>query len=219
MTITIVLLAMIAAFLGLRLYSVLGKRTGHEQEPVMRQPKERTIPPQPQRDEVIEGRVVDSAAPRDTVYHPSAEAGIRRILAADREFDVSRFMNGAQAAYRMILEAFWAGDRETLRDLCDDDVYAAFDSAIAEREARGETLDNRLVAIEETTIIGATLEGKIADIVVRFDADMAAVTRDKDGKVVAGSLSDGVQTHEVWTFSRDLASADPNWVLDETDIA
>lgn len=222
MNITIVLLAMIAAFLGLRLYSVLGKRTGHEQEPVLRRPEERGRTAQPPRDEVIEGRVVDIAPvpdTADTVYHPAAETGIRKILGADRSFDVGKFLGGAQAAYRMVLEAFWAGDRDTLRDLCDDDVYAAFDGAITAREAAGETLDNRLVAIEEATIVGASLNGSIADVIVRFDADISAVTRDKDDQVIAGSLSDGVQTHDIWTFTRDLASNDPNWVLDETDVA
>lgn len=219
MNITIVLLAMIAAFLGLRLYSVLGKRTGHEQEPVLRRPDERARPAQPPKDDVIEGRVVDVVPVPDTVYHPAAETGIRKILNADRSFDVGKFLAGAQAAYRMVLEAFWAGDRETLRELCDDDVYAAFDGAITAREAASETLDNRLVAIEEATIVGASLNESIADIVVRFDADISAVTRDKAGQVTAGSLSDGVQTHDIWTFTRDLASNDPNWVLDETDVA
>jgi predicted lipid-binding transport protein (Tim44 family) len=218
--ITIVLLAMIAAFLGLRLYSVLGKRTGHEQEPVLRRPEEhpRAAAQSPQGD-VIEGRVVDAVGVPDTVYHPAAETGIRKILNADRSFDVGKFLGGAQAAYRMVLEAFWAGDRDTLRDLCDDDVYAAFDGAITAREAAGETLDNRLVAIEEATIVGASLNGSIADVVVRFDADISAVTRDAESQVIAGSLSDGVQTHDIWTFTRDLASNDPNWVLDETDVA
>lgn len=219
MNITIVLLAMIAAFLGLRLYSVLGKRTGHEQEPVLRRPEERARTAQPSKDDVIEGRVVDAVPVPDTVYHPAAETGVRKILNADRNFDVGKFLGGAQAAYRMVLEAFWAADRETLRDLCDDDVYAAFDGAITAREAAGETLDNRLVAIEEATIVGASLNGSIADVIVRFDADISAVTRDKDGQVTAGSMSDGVQTHDIWTFTRDLASNDPNWVLDETDVA
>lgn len=219
MSITIVLLAMIAAFLGLRLYSVLGKRTGHEQEPVLRRPDDHARPAQSPKDDVIEGRVVDVAPVADTVYHPAAETGIRKILNADRNFDVGKFLGGAQAAYRMVLEAYWTADRDTLRDLCDDDVYAAFDGAITAREAAGETLDNRLVAIEGATIVGASLNGSIADVVVRFDADISAVTRDKDDQVIAGSMSDGVQTHDIWTFTRDLASNDPNWVLDETDVA
>jgi len=205
---------MIAAFLGLRLYSVLGKRTGHEQEPVLPRRDER-IAIAPPRQDVRDAAT--PAQPRQTVYEPEAEIGVRALLAADRSFDVGRFLTGAQAAYRMILEAFWTGDRVELRELCDDDVYAAFDLEIAAREQRGETLENRLVAVESANIVSADLAGTLARIAVRFDADIAAVTRDADSNVVGGSLSDGLQTHDVWTFSRDLSSHNPNWLLDETD--
>ena len=117
----------------------------------------------------------------------------------------------------MILEAFWRGDKEELKQLCDDDVYASFASAIDAREAARETLDNRLIRIEDTTVHSATLDGRIARIAVRFVADIAAVTRDKDGIVVAGSLDDAVESRDIWTFSRDVTSGAPDWLLDETD--
>ena len=81
----------------------------------------------------------------------------------------------------------------------------------------GLTLDNRLVAIEQAVISEAPLERGVAVLTVRFDADIAAVTRDAEGQVVAGSLSDAVQTHDIWTFRRDTRSRDPNWLLVETD--
>ena len=149
---SIVLLAMIAAFLGMRLYSVLGKRTGHEQEPVL--PRERAATAPVRLDEG-DGAPTAALAPADTsglVYEPAAEAGLRQLLATDRNFDAGRFMEGAEAAYRMILEAYWKGDRDTLRDLCDDDSYDAYVEAIAAREARGETLDNRLIGIDSAKI-------------------------------------------------------------------
>jgi predicted lipid-binding transport protein (Tim44 family) len=65
----------------------------------------------------------------------------------------------------------------------------------------------------------ARLSGRTAEIDIRFDADIAAVTRDKDNHVVAGTLSDAIPTHDVWTFRRDLKSQDPNWLLVETDQA
>src|SRR3546814_12123 len=282
---------MIAAFLGMRLYSVLGKRTGHEQEPVLPRREERTAPtplrlddadvaPAP-RDAAADasnlvyepaaeaglrallasdrhfdaGRFMEGAeaayrmileaywagdratprdlcdehshqafadaiaapgasggradkphlglngapAPRDAaadasnlVYEPAAEAGLRALLASDRHFDAGRFMEGAEAAYRMILEAYWAGDRDTLRDLCDDDSYQAFADAIAAREASGERLDNRLVGIDSTKIVAVEVGRSEARITVRYQADISAVTRDADGKVIAGSLSDEI---------------------------
>jgi predicted lipid-binding transport protein (Tim44 family) len=98
-------------------------------------------------------------------------------------------------------------------------VRDAFVQAIADRRAAGHVLDNRLVAIERATIERARLEGQMASITVRFDADIAAVTRDGEGNVIAGSLSDAIPTHDVWTFSRHVRADDPNWVLIETDEA
>lgn len=216
---TIIILALIAAFLGLRLYSVLGKRTGHEQEPVLPRGDERQpmppLPPATASAEASRGAAPEPLA--GMVYEPAAEAGMRAILAADRSFDVGRFVGGAKSAYRMILEAFWTGDREALRELCDADSYAAFDAAIAEREGRGETLQNRLVAIDKAIIVDADLVGRDAIIALRFEADIAAVTRDADDNLVAGSMTDAVATVDVWSFRRNIDSPNPNWLLDETD--
>ncbi len=209
----IVILAMVAGFLGLRLYSVLGRRAEHEEE----QP----IPTRFDRaDEVAseERRPLVATAPfkrRDAV--DANEAGVRAIAAADPRFDVSGFVEGAKGAYRMVLEAFWQGDRETLRELCDDDVYAQFAAAIDAREQAGETLDNRLIRIEDATIQSAALDGRMARIAVLFVADIAAVTRDSQGTVIAGSLNDAVESRDVWTFMRHLDSTGPDWKLDETD--
>lgn len=218
MTPTIIILALIAAFLGLRLYSVLGKRTGHEQEPVLPRGDERPSMAPPPAAPPVEAPRGPAADPLPgMVYEPAAEAGIRAILAADRSFDVARFLGGAKAAYRMILEAFWAGDRDALRDLCDADSFAAFDAAIAAREERGETLHNRLVAIDKATIVDADLMGREAIITIRFEADIAAVTRAADGSMIAGSMTDAVATVDIWSFRRNIDSSNPNWLLDETD--
>ena len=91
--------------------------------------------------------------------------------------------------------------------------------AIAERKAAGHVLDNRLIAIERAVIERASLNGQMASVTVRFDADIAAVTRDAEGNAIAGSLTDAVQTHDVWTFSRHVRADDPNWILVETDEA
>ena len=216
MTVEIVLLALVALFVGLRLYAVLGRRTGHEQQPILRPAETPAAAEAP-------AQVPDAAPERPEtsglVYEEPAAPGLRAIVGADSAFDVGRFLEGAQAAYRMILDAFWRGDREELRHLVGGHVLEAFEQAIAEREAEGHRLDNRLVAIERTVIEDARLSGRTAEIEVRFDADIAAVTRDKDGGVIAGTLSDAIPTHDVWTFRRDLRSRDPNWLLVETDQA
>ncbi|HKX22982.1 MAG TPA: Tim44/TimA family putative adaptor protein [Rhizorhapis sp.] len=213
----IVILAMVAAFLGLRLYSVLGKRTGHEQQPAPQAEDRAPMPVlTPKRVEEMRPEPVRSP---DGLIAPSAENGVRAIINADRRFDVNQFAEGAKSAYRMILEAFWKGDRDELAYLCDNEVYGSFVQAIEAREAEGHSLENRLIRIDRVQISDATISGSVASITLRFDADIAAVTRDKDGNVVAGSMTDAVPTHDVWTFSRDVKSSDPNWKLTETDEA
>jgi predicted lipid-binding transport protein (Tim44 family) len=211
----IVILALVALFIGLRLYSVLGERTGHEQQPILKPADpEAVLEPRVAPQSTASSATTDAS---DMAFLPMAGPGVRALLAADPTFDVARFLEGGKAAYRMILEAFWKGDLEALRPHADQHVYETFASAVAEREKGGFTLDNRLVAIEQAVISEASLDNSIAVVTVRFEADIAAVTRNKEGEVVAGSLSDAVQTRDLWTFRRDIASRDPNWLLIETD--
>ena len=213
----IVILALVAVFVGLRLYSVLGERTGHEQ-PILK-------PADPeQADARVEPKVVARSATTgmpvdadDLAYLPTAGPGIRALLAADQTFDVARFLDGSKAAYRMILEAFWKGDLEAMRPFVDAHVFQSFADAVEQRTKDGLVLDNRLVAIEQAVIASSELDRSVALVTVRFEADIAAVTRNAAGDVVAGSLSDAVQTRDRWTFRRDVAQRDPNWLLVETD--
>ena len=211
----IVILALVALFIGLRLYSVLGERTGHEQQPILK-------PADP--DARVEPRVSQPSAPQsasadtgDLAFLPTAGPGVRAILAADPAFDVARFLEGAKGAYRMILESFWKGELDAVRGHVDDHVFETFSSAVEQRKKDGLSLDNRLVAIEQAVIAEANVDHSVAIVTVRFEADIAAVTRNAEREVVAGSLSDAVQTRDLWSFRRDTSSRDPNWLLIETD--
>lgn len=218
----IVILAMIAAFLGLRLYAVLGRRPEQNEEPVRR----RIEQPDPQAaPRALAPKLAEKAAPARpaplvpevSVFETAAESGIRAIIAADRRFDVTQFVAGAKGAYTMVLEAFWRGDKDALGALCDRDVFESFASAIDARQAAGEQLDSRLIRIEEAQIVSADYSAPVARIAVRFVADVASVTRDASGTVVAGSLDDAIEIRDLWTFTRDVNSRDPDWLLDETD--
>ena len=228
MIVQIVILAMIAAFLGLRLYSVLGRRPERDEEPMRRrieQPDPSASGQAPLAPRPVDLRSAADMRPRELAtpvaetFEHGAEFGMRAIIAADRRFDIAQFLAGAKGAYQMILEAFWRGDKDDLAQLCDADVFAGFNAAIDARIAAGETIEARLIRIEEARIVGASLEDRVARITVRFRADVASVTRDADGNVVAGSLDDAIETHDRWTFRRDLTSRDPDWLLDETDEA
>ncbi len=215
----IVILALVALFIGLRLYSVLGERTGHEQRPILK-PADNE-----QADTMGEAaKPLIPSAPRsmpiegdEYAYVPMAGPGVRALLAADPSFDVARFLDGAKSAYRLILESFWKGDLEGMRPYVDNHVFEAFEGAVETRTKDGLVLDNRLVAIDQAVISGAEVERGIALLTVRFEADIAAITRNAGGEVVAGSMSDAVQTRDSWTFRRDVAANDPNWLLVETD--
>lgn len=215
----VIILAMIALFLGLRLYSVLGRKTGHGAELGIAEQAKEAAPGGARPAIAGPTKVTAGPAPTDIAVADGAQAGLTAIAAAERSFDLDRFMEGANAAYRMVLEAFWEGDRATLAELAGEDVQASFDDAIAAREAEGERLDNRLIAIEETAVHAASLYAREARITVKFQAAIAAVTRNKAGEVIAGSLDDAVTTHDLWTFERSLDAGDLNWVLTETDEA
>ena len=211
---TIVILALVALFIGLRLYAVLGERTGHEQ-PILKpaDPKARVDQPRPPAP--LEPATANDAG--DLAFLPMAGPGVRALLAADPSFDVARFLEGAGAAYRLILESFWKGDVDSIKPHVAPHVFETFAGAVEQRNKDGHTLDNRLVALEPPVITEASVENGAAIVTVRLEADIAAVTRNADGEVVAGSMSDAVQTRDRWTFRRDLDSRDPNWLLIETD--
>ena len=212
----IIILALVALFIGLRLYSVLGERTGHEQ-PILK-------PADPEADARVTPRTqassptgVTSVEPDELAYLPTAGPGVRALLAADPSFDVARFLEGSKSAYRLILEAFWKGDVEAMRPYVDGHVLDTFADAVKQRGEDGLVLDNRLIAIDQALIAGAEVDRSLALVTVRFEADIAAITKNAAGEVVAGSMSDAVQTRDRWTFRRDISSRDPNWILVETD--
>ena len=208
--IDLVLFGMIAAFLVLRLRSVLGKRTGFERPDTAARPA--AAPRGAPEGRIIEGHA--EPAPRRVVPEPMSQAGLvlSRMAQTDANFNPQRFLDGAEAAFRMIVAAFAAGDRATLRPLLSPDTYAAFESAISGRETAQETQKTEIRAIPTVLIDHAELAGSLAAITVRFVSDQVNVTLGQNGLPVAGA--DAVtEITDLWTFERDLASPDPAWRL------
>lgn len=205
----LVLFGMIAAFLVLRLRSILGRRQGYE----------RPDAPRPAA-RVAEGPVIEGVAervptpPTRPLPDPASPAGetLARMQRVDRTFGGARFLDGAETAFRMIVTAFAAGQRETLRPLLSPETFRDFDTAITTRETNGETQRSEVRAIQSATIEAADLRGTLADISVRFVSDQINLTLARDGSVLHGT--DAVtELVDLWTFERDLASADPTWRL------
>lgn len=209
--IDLVLFGMIAAFLVLRLRSILGRRTGYERPPQQFQPPAGPAPAGP----VIDGHA-EPAAPvvRRTVPDPASALGqtLARMRGVDPSFDPSGFLDGAEKAFRMIVTGFAAGDRVTLRNLLADDTYRAFETAIAAREATNQTQVSEVKNIESAAIESAELKNTVAQITVRFVSDQISLTQDASGLPVAGT--DAVtEITDIWTFERDLSARDPAWRL------
>ena len=206
----LVLFGMIAAFLVLRLRSILGRRQGFE--------RTEAPPPRPAAraadGPVIEGVAERPAVPARPLPDAASPAGqaLARMQRADRSFSAVRFLEGAEAAFRMIVGAFAAGQREVLRPLLSPDTYRAFDAAITARESNGETQRTEVRAIQSATIEAADLRGTVADITLRFVSDQVSLTTGRDGAVLHGT--DAVtEIIDLWTFERDLGAADPTWRL------
>jgi len=226
---TIIFLAL-AVFIFLRLRSVLGQRTGRERPP---------YDPYSPRDAVrgatndnvvtLPGRAAEAAPKPVETSEPAepwkgiAEAGsavargLDAVAREDKAFDAKHFVTGARAAYEMIVQAYAEGDRRTLKNLLSREVYDGFEAAIREREAKGETVESRFVAIDKSDIAGAELRGRTAQITVRFVSQLISVTRDKSGNVIEGNPERVTDVTDVWTFARDLSSRDPNWKLVATE--
>jgi predicted lipid-binding transport protein (Tim44 family) len=205
--IDLILFGMIAAFLVLRLRSILGRRTGFERQP--------TPISAAQTGPMIDAQA-EPVAPisNRSLPDPAGLVGqaLVRMRGIDRNFDSGNFLNGAEGAFRMIVAAFAAGDRQSLKGLLSDDTYRSFESVIAAREAAGHKQISELRAIHAATIEGAELAGNTARISVRFVSDQISLTEDAGGAPVAGT--DAVtELVDIWSFERDLTSSDPAWRL------
>jgi len=215
----IILFAAIAAFLVLRLRNVLGRRTGHDSRPDFDPFKQKPDSPpgaEESDDKVIQlpggGRRQEEAAFEADGDDPVA-AGLTQIRLADRSFDPEGFLQGARAAFEMIVMAFASGDKETLRGLLADEVYADFARAIDQRAEEGQSLETTLVNVLEPEIIEAELQGRNAVVTVKLVSEQVNVTRDDEGRIIEGDPSDVVKMTDIWSFARNTRSRDPNWAL------
>jgi predicted lipid-binding transport protein (Tim44 family) len=209
--IDLILFGMIAAFLVLRLRSILGRRTGFERPAQPYQPPAGPNSAGPVIDGHAEAPAAASARTLPDTASPIGQT-LARMHEIDRSFVPTAFLDGAEKAFRMIVAAFASGDRTTLRSLLSDDTYRAFEQAIAGREAAGQTHVSTIHGIHSATIENAELRGSVASITVRFVSDQTSLTKDKDGLPVTGT--DAVtEITDVWTFERDLSTRDPAWRL------
>ena len=182
--IEVLVLAAVALIVLSRLYMALGK--GGNDRPVQRPNPAPTPSERP-------------------IFSGPAAGGLEEIYNADNSFSESSFLQGAKAAYTMIVGAFARGDRDALRPLLDDDVYEAWDAAISARSSSDAPAFD-LLRVRRAEIDSAELDGRMARVMIRYEADLG------DGETTRTAK-------EIWTFMRDVTSPDPNWILDDVETA
>lgn len=199
----VILYAAIATVVCVMFYSVLGKTVG-------KGPEDAINPRSMMEDE-------KSASVIEPLSKELEKKGLGEISARDPEFSPSHFIDGAKQAYSMILEAFAAGDHETLGNLLTQDTLAVYNEAIKEREKSGYTQVTDLGRLKKTSIESADLDGAIARISVLYESDLTSALLDEDGNVVQGDPDVLSSIAEVWTYERNLKQSDPTWRL--SDVA
>lgn len=221
----IILLALIAGFVILRLRSVLGKRTGHERPPPAEPFSARRAP---EKDDRARPEEAEAEAGNNVVRLPGRNgqeigadtplgAGLTQIKVADPRFDPADFAEKAKAAFEYIVMNFAEGSAAALKPLLSKEVFEGFSSAIEERERKGEKLETNLVRIKDAEILEAAMSGRTASITVKYTTEQINVTRDKEGNVVDGDPDRITDVVDIWTYERNTRASDPNWVLVATE--
>jgi predicted lipid-binding transport protein (Tim44 family) len=236
------LFLVLAVVIFLKLRSVLGRRTGHEQTRYERYKAQQEAS---QRNGKLAGQDKVVTLPRrereETEVRPVAEPQVRAdveervrgmaagnsgvaqglvdIVRADASFEPDSFLKGARAAYEIIVTAFAEGNRKTLKGLLSREVYDGFAGAISERESRGEQVDQSFVGIKSADVVEAELKNRTAQVTVKFVSELISATRDRGGEVVSGDPKRIKEVTDIWTFAREVDSRDPNWKLVATQAA
>jgi predicted lipid-binding transport protein (Tim44 family) len=225
----IFIFAVIAAFLVYRLNSVLGTKHGNE-----RQRQNPFAPAEPAQPAKAAVQALPGAAPlRPPLQHQSfdqlvdndankdgrIEQGLAEIAAADTNFEANDFMAGARYAFEMIVMAYARGDLDALKPLLSPKLFNDFATGVKARTQAGQTAELIIHRIKSSRITEAHLGGAMAYITVAFEVEETSFTRDSLGQTVSGSADHIITINDVWTFTRDTRTADPNWILIETRAA
>ena len=212
----IILFAMIAGFIFLRLRASLGRRSGQEDQSrprptLLGEGATEPVSAKDKRSALSER--IDRKNDEEAFASASARTAVKQVQDIDTSFDAPLFVAGAKSAYEIIVTAFAKGDLETLKPLLSAEVFAGFSNAIKERDGRGEVHETTLVGFKSAKICDAEIKNRHGEVTVRFQAEIIHAERNAEGNIISGSPHAMDLVTENWTFSRDLQSRDPNWIL------
>lgn len=214
----ILFFAFLTGYMIFRLWSLLGKRTGFEAPPP-------SLRPEKEPDNVIalpikarQKEVSQEDIPSSSGIKPSVEAGMSALQAVDPDFRLESFLDGAVAAFEIIVDAFARGDRNTLKPLLSPSVFKSFTAALQDREEARQTVETKIVDIKAPEIVSIDIKGKQEQITLKFVSEQVTVTKDAEGKILDNPAHLSLVMNDIWTFSRPIGSKNPNWVLVATRI-
>ena len=190
--IDIILLAMIAGFIFLRLRGILGKKTGFEEE-------------------------IKSNFQQETV--DANDASVEKNLNSETfdEKAKKEFLKGAQIAYETIVTNFSKGKLKDIKSLLDLNVYEQFNSALSERNSKNYSSETTFVGINSAEIKDHKQNKNMLEVTVEFVSEIISCIKDKENKIISGDPEKVKKVHDVWKFSKDSRSKNPNWLLIDTE--
>ena len=186
--IDIILLAMIAGFIFLRLRGILGKKTGYEENI------------------------------QNTFPHDISETKLKNDLnvVSFDEKSKNEFINGAKVAYETIITNFAKGQLKDIKSLLDQNVYKQFDDAIKDRKAKNISSETTFIGVNSAEIKEHNQNKNILEVTVEFVSEIISCMKDKDNKVISGDPETVKKVYDIWKFSKDIRSPNPNWFLIDT---
>ena len=189
--IDIILLAMIAGFIFLRLRGILGRRTGHKES-------------------------VDSNFPHDFLAEKKLKNKSDQIIFDEKAKEV--FLKGAKIAYETVITNFASGNLKSIKYLLDKKVFDQFNEALRERENKGHMSETTFVGIDSASIKEHNKINSILEVTVDFVSEIISCVKDKDNKILSGDSEKVKKVFDTWKFKKDSRSNNPNWLLIDTQI-
>ena len=189
--IDIILLAMIAGFIFLRLRGILGRRTGHQEN--------------------LEAGFSENFKPKNVVDKKEN----------NQIFDENakkEFIKGAKIAYESIITSFAKGDLKNISYLLDKKILDDFTDAVQERKKNNNVSETTFIGVNSAEIKEHKDHGSIMEVVVDFESEIISCVKDKDGQIISGDMKKIKKVHDTWKFTKDKNSSNPNWLLVDTQI-
>lgn len=218
--IILIILAVAAGFLLLRLRSILGTRSGFEEPEKFVRPNPVAPGPGEEGDNVVALPQRRNEEDDDDIFavtEPDSDLGktLKAMKNVDHTFDVRDFIEGSKAAYEMLLTAFESGDKDTLEPFLSSEVFSAFSDAIDDRDSRGLSVDMRFIGFRTAELIEASFDESDSkgEITMRYVSEVVTATRNAQGDIVEGDPHAVQKVTDVWTFVRTMGSDDPNWTV------